>query len=641
MNKKYLRIVEYLNNQDTIRSSGEIALELNLSKRTVKNYVAYINDSTEEEVIISSRLGYKINRTVDLTKVIGKATQVPLTMEERANYIMQQVITRRNEDDTNIYALCEKMFVSYSTLKKVIAYLNQRFEAYDVRLETKNNYLSLKGEERNKRKVISNEIYANVHGSVLSLKMLQQSFPQINVKRIDCIVSNACTNNDLYINDFAKINLILHLLIIIQRVKEGKHLNGTQHYLSVRPKFEQMTNQIIGDFETEYAVEFTASERDEIAILVNTNANILSPGSIEELNKIMSSEIICFVQSMVKVIEETYVINLLQPAFLISFTLHINNLIYRMQSKKRIHNPMISQVKYGAPLIYDISTKMAIILKEKYGHEVCEDEIAFIALHIGAEIERQKENEDKLSALLYCPIYNQISEKTIETICQNFQSKINVDSIVAISDLDIIDINKYDVIFSTVNVENSDISNKIIEIPLFNISNEVDTINSRLNEISENKQTVLNKQNFTQIFNEELFYRNPEFLNKNDFITKLCNKLEAQNYVDSDYVKHVTDREEAASTAFAQIAIPHSMHMDAIQTCVSVAIFENGINWDDDKVVYVVLLIAINKKSRKEFSFLYEELVEIFNTPENIKEIIMIKEYKCFKKYILTKLQNL
>ncbi len=638
MHKKYLRIIEYLNNQDTIRSSGEIALELNLSKRTVKNYVAYINGVTEAEIIISSRLGYKINRSVDLSKVIDISTQVPITLEERANYIMQQIITKTNKDDTNIFALCEKLFVSYSTLKKVIAHLNRRFEIYDVRIETKNNYLSLKGEERNKRKVIRNEIYANIQGSLLSLKTMQQSFPQVNVKRIEQIVSNSCINNDLYINDFAKINLILHLLIIIQRVKEGNHLNQLQYYLNLHPKFELMTNQIIGNLKNEYQIEFTDSEKSEIGILVNANANILSPKSIEELNKIMSNETITFVQSMVKTIEETYVINLLHPSFLIPFTLHINNLIYRMQTKNKIHNPMISQVKYGAPLIYDISTKIAIILKEKYKQEVCEDEIAFIALHIGTEIERQNKSEDKLSALLYCPNYNQLTEKIMTIISQNFQSKINVDNLVVISDLEQVDIKTFDVIFSTITLNNSEISSKVIEIPLFNTLSEFDTINKRLNEISANKQIVLNKQNFTQIFNEELFYRNPQFVNKKEFIRELCATLEIYNYVNSDYVNHVINREEASSTAFAQIAIPHSMHMDAIRTCISVAIFENGVNWDDDKVVYLVLLIAINEKNRKEFSLLYEELVEIFNAPENIKDIISIKEYGCFKEYILTKL---
>ncbi|MFQ7536008.1 MAG: PTS sugar transporter subunit IIA [Clostridium sp.] len=38
-------------------------------------------------------------------------------------------------------------------------------------------------------------------------------------------------------------------------------------------------------------------------------------------------------------------------------------------------------------------------------------------------------------------------------------------------------------------------------------------------------------------------------------------------------------RENAATTAFGGIAIPHAVEMDAMKTSIAVAISKNGIQW--------------------------------------------------------------
>ena len=56
-------------------------------------------------------------------------------------------------------------------------------------------------------------------------------------------------------------------------------------------------------------------------------------------------------------------------------------------------NPMLDSIKISCPTIYDISTFIAYQLTLSFHENVNEDEIAFIALHVGTEIERQKKEE--------------------------------------------------------------------------------------------------------------------------------------------------------------------------------------------------------------------------------------------------------
>ena len=85
--------------------------------------------------------------------------------------------------------------------------------------------------------------------------------------------------------------------------------------------------------------------------------------------------------------------------------LHLKNLKNRLIKNNLLKNPMLDSIKISCPTIYDISTFIAYQLTLSFHENVNEDEIAFIALHVGTEIERQKKEETKVSCLLLCPEY--------------------------------------------------------------------------------------------------------------------------------------------------------------------------------------------------------------------------------------------
>ena len=44
-------------------------------------------------------------------------------------------------------------------------------------------------------------------------------------------------------------------------------------------------------------------------------------------------------------------------------------------------------------------------LMQRFHVDINEDEVTFLALHIGADIERQKTNDGKIQCILLCPDY--------------------------------------------------------------------------------------------------------------------------------------------------------------------------------------------------------------------------------------------
>ena len=61
---------------------------------------------------------------------------------------------------------------------------------------------------------------------------------------------------------------------------------------------------------------------------------------------------------------------------------------------------MADYIKLNSPIIFDMAIYISLDLMESYEVIINEDETAFIAMHIGAEIERQ--NKTNRRSRLFC-----------------------------------------------------------------------------------------------------------------------------------------------------------------------------------------------------------------------------------------------
>lgn len=83
---------------------------------------------------------------------------------------------------------------------------------------------------------------------------------------------------------------------------------------------------------------------------------------------------------------------------------------------------------------------------------------------------------------------------------------------------------------------------------------------------------------FHTYFEEDLTLIHPENAEWEWVISCLCKKLYTKNYTNQDFEEKVFKREYAATTAFGNIAIPHSVDMDAIKTSIALAISQKDFD---------------------------------------------------------------
>lgn len=644
MKKKEQELLNYLSEFNKPIRSAEIANALDISVRSVKNYVHNINSLYGKNIILSSRNGYELNLQNNYSLVLTNSSeQIPQTLEERSFFIIKQLVLNHSTQ-IEIFDLCDSLCVSYSTIKSIISKMNKTYSSYNLEFYCEHDCVRIKGDEINKRKLLSYIINEESKSSIMNVNVLKNNFASIDVEKLQNIIFTTFKKYNYYLNDFSSMNLLLHLLIIVDRELNGNELNDGQNEVSIDNQDElNFLNEFIAQLETTFEISINKYERFEIYMLFKTNANFSIEDSSKKLKELVGDNIIELIDKYVEDINNIYMVDLSSKAFKTPFTLHLKNLLLRAQSGKYTSNPMAETIKNNSPLIFDIAIYISLDLAERFNIKINEDETAFLAMHIGSEIERQADNKDKIPVAILCPNYHNMADQIMNSLMLNFGNQLNmVGSIHNENDFYTLN-NPVSILFTTIPVTTKIINtntNEPLDVVLIfplNLKSQFSIIQNAILQAQEKYRDRKLKVKFNDFFEQSLFVVDSKLKNKKQVLTKLCDCLLVQNYVDTNFEESVYKRENAAGTAFGNVAIPHSIEMNAIKTSIAVAISKEGVQWNSN-IVHIVLLLAINKADRRSFRALYESLISLFSEDKVIQEIRNCTSFDEFKSIIYTAL---
>ncbi|MBV7391789.1 PTS sugar transporter subunit IIA [Enterococcus sp. ALS3] len=620
MRRKEARLLVLLARQTQPVSSFYIAKQLDISKNSVKNLIYKMNDQSKDKIIDSSRAGYWLNE-YGMTMLSNEKSSIPQTYIERAFFIIRTVMLKKTSQD--IYEIADELFVSYSTLKNTLQRMNKTFERFQVRFLSKKDNIIIQGEEEDLRRLAAYAVSEETNWQFLDLAPIKETFGHAFVEKTEEIIRLNFKKYHAYLNDFAFMNLLLHLLILIERVEKGNHIEETSG-LDKRKNNEDTNKLIVAlweEFEATFSISLNQGDKDEIAYFVLTTASQVNEVSFKEIVGAVEKKLLEDVQQIANEVNEIYRINLINPYFLSQFSLHVHGLIQRATNKRYNRNPLLENIKVDCRMIFDIAVFFSLRIEGIYHIDVVEDEIAYIAIHLASEIERQKVNEEKIQAVLFTPNYNFHASSVEQQLVAIVNNDVHIKAV--ISQIEELDNYQFDLLFTTVDISLSG-PYTIIRIPMFINSENRNIILQRLTVFQRNQKRKILLENFNKYFSEDLFYSDLVFKNKMDLIHQLCETMEEKGVVQENFETSVLQRENAASTAFSNIAIPHSLQMDAIKTSIAVVISKKGIEWDDERV-HVVLLFAVNYVDRHYFSQIYESLIHIFDHPQIINKISKLR----------------
>lgn len=159
------QLIKYLQINGTT-SSSQLAEVFSVSPRTIKSYIKKINDEAVSKLITASKKGYSINRT-NYPVVFPKEISREKTLIEKLIYRSSPI---------NKYDLSELLFISTSTLERMIVKTNKELIEFHLKIIIQANLILLTGSEERKRAWIREQFYHETSADFLHLATIQAAF---------------------------------------------------------------------------------------------------------------------------------------------------------------------------------------------------------------------------------------------------------------------------------------------------------------------------------------------------------------------------------------------------------------------------------------------------------------------------------
>lgn len=629
MKSRCTQLIKIMLDHGNCMTAGYLAGMLNVSERSIKNYIAEIN-YYEKGLIISSRKGYSID-SLKAKKVLDNySKKLPQTSKERVNYIITKIITNDANGDkrTDLYKIADELYISFETVKKDLSKVKNRLLEFDLVISSVNSYVSLEGEELDKRKLLSLILYEEFSSNIMSLDIMKREFPDYDLELLQSIIQEECKKCHYFINDYALLHLVLDIIIGMDRIKKARISERSRNegkYFGIRE--QKLSQNIATEIEKNFQISYNSVELEELTIilishLMKVDFNTLSSDNIES---VVGKECVQIVEEIRELLKKTYFIDTNNQEFIVKFTLHIKNLMTRMAHGYMTKNPLLEHIKNTCPLIFECAVEVADRLKEVTKYEINEDEIAYIALHIGGNLETQKSKRNIIRCIILFPQYYDFSNKMIEILKEHYGERLEIKTVITSID-EVKEAEKADLIISTIPVFET-VRMEWVMITPFLSDRDFENIDDKIQKINLRKKKARLKKHLMQISNPKFFYKNQEFKNKQEAVRFMTEIMKQEGYVSDNYYNDIFDRENQASTAFGHIAVPHSMKMNANKTGMFVLLNERKpLEWDRH-LVSIVILLAVNEDERAIFHDVYDNLIVLLLEKNNASKVTGSRTY--------------
>ena len=627
MKPKMIKLIRILSDYTEFVTAANLAANMDVSTRSIKSYIQEIN-SIYPEAIESSREGYRIKKPIAQQILSDSGTHIPQSSPERIVYIINSLI--KNDTSVNTYDLCDEMFISYSTIKNDLQAVKSKLRKFDLQLNNNHDNLSVDGLEKNKRRLLSSILYDESNVNFVNLETIHNIFPEIDIELIKNSLLEIFDQFHYFVNDYSLINLVLHITIAIDRIRNR---NISTEDISRMPPLTsheyELARNIARKIEEDFQIEYNQSEIYELALLLISRATAIDYQSItvSNLGDFISPECLSLVKELISSVDSYYYIDLTEPEFLIRFALHIRNLLQRSKNNYFSRNPLTEEIKTSCPLIYDVSVCLSGIITERTGITINDDEIAYIAFHLGSTLEAQKNLNEKVTAVLYCPSYYNTNVKLTDTINRHFSSELLITNILT-DERELEKTGKTDLVLSTVPL-NSVVQYPLIQISPFFTEKDVQSVRRQLMDVKIDKRRGRFREYLEYLIIPEFFEKRDDLGDYDQTIRHMVGKMVSLGYVDEDFEEDIRAREQLSSTAFQDFAIPHAMKMQAHKTGINVLISKAPIKWNQ-RQVHIVLMLCFNRDERFIFNEIFEPLTMVLSSPENVKRLAQTENYREF-----------
>jgi transcriptional antiterminator/mannitol/fructose-specific phosphotransferase system IIA component (Ntr-type) len=414
-------IISYILNKDSPVTVKEMAIKFGVSPRTIRydlDNIEYWLKKMGVSLVKRQRKGIWIECDGSRKKEIlyelmpTDSYNKTLSPEERYRLIIIELLQQDNP--VKVEEIKEILGVSETTVLKDLDYVENWFKSRNMELIRKPNYgIKIEGKEASWRQCVCDIVrdFANDDQLYLFLQQLKgphlekgfyrQLTQLLGLKEFDKleeIVRAAERMLGFQFADGSYAGMIVHLAVALKRLKMKRDIIIPPKQLEELKKMEEysISCKLTKIIEQKFNISVPEAEIGYLTFHL-MGAKMRRPDTAEETQIINGEEeeIYVLASEIVGVAETMLGTELSGDEQLIKgLVLHLKPVINRLKYNIPINNPLLKDIKDKYPDFFHAARMAVKTLEGKVKREITEDEIAFIALHIGAAYERQKPSGD-------------------------------------------------------------------------------------------------------------------------------------------------------------------------------------------------------------------------------------------------------
>lgn len=636
------RMIDVLENSSSWVSSSMLAGLLGASERSIRNYVAEVNE-TGTRHIESSKEGYRLATAAPAAASASASpcegvNTLPASADTRRDFTISRLVNACG--GLSVFDISDELFISESTFQSsVMPQVRALVRQFGLNVETHDYRMTLTGREADKRKLLGHIATHNSYGYFTSTKTLENMFPGFDVQATLSSLIEICQRSDLFINDYALSNLLMHLLVIIIRLTSNNELSevdgvidgdGLVEQLGQREQITHCAQRIAAYFEKQFGCAIPRTDFQQILLLLALSVERCDFGDLnrEELAGIIDRDFVDMVLGILDECGERY--NL--PRFIdepmrLQLVLHMFNAYQRAIYHVSYPNPLAAQIKSEYAPVYDMAVYIAHRFSTAMDVEVGENEIAFIAFHIGAYFEKFSAPDGAITCTVIIEEYHDFARRLVDDLKAEFGDDISVVAVMSCDNY-LADPPECDVVVTTIDVPVCGGSTKILIGPILTKQN-VRKIRDRLCAIQERRRLYAQGL-LGRLLQPGLFMRNVDADDATSCIDRMGKLLAAQGLATPEYIADVHLRERVSSTAFTDsLAIPHAISVYPERSFIAVAHNDAPIPWGRHDVRFV-LLIGIAQEDMGLFRDVLDLIIEVFYSVETTMRLMQTDTFEEF-----------
>ncbi|MDF7672494.1 PRD domain-containing protein [Lactobacillus sp. ESL0701] len=591
-----------------------------MSRGTINKYLKEIADEVEKyHVKLIRKRSYGIYFEGDTDYLFSSLQKGNLiSSQENPKEIRLGIISEllTDEQPITIQELSDKYYVSRTTIELYLKEVKSWFNQQGASLKSGEHGIFIQASESTKRKLMTLLLgfywgdNLSINGQVNSEmvinvpKELKSIFDQAIFSGVGQTLTQFQKNSLITLNDYQFQSLEIHLVIAIQRIKNGEIIqqndNFTAHSMSPNTQIltrllEEKFQLIIPEAEQRYInIHILAAEPN------SRKYSNLKNNVTDSQNNVIDS----FLRNKLSSYDETLINNL---------TLHLIPALHRFTLGLSIKNPYKDSIKRNFAYVYNKAVDLSIEIEKFFSVHVNDDEIAYIALHLESYIERREQN-NKVIAVIACSTGLGTARLLKQRIEKYFPDTIKINRVVSISELMNTPVTE-DLVISTVDINIA--HKKVVFVPPFLDEQSKGKIQQVIDNLTKFKK---DENEFMKLVRPELIMIDHQHIKRNQAIHKICDVLQKQDYVFPGIEKAAIKREELASTKMELVAMPHAPIKYVKSSCIAIYINSSGVDWGEGKV-NLVFFMAMNKSVKSSINEIYSYFNAILEDKKMLRKL--------------------